>query len=134
MGASRALYGKFGDRLDLNKMMTFSALLCVAAYLMISLSASPILSLIGIGICGFSVGVMWPGTFSTAAGMMKGGGNMMFAFLALAGDLGCSGGPTFVGFIADAAGGNLQTGILVAIIFPALMALMVMGKKKNKEA
>ena len=133
MGTSRALYGKHGDKLELRKMMGFCALLCVGAYLMISLSGSPVLSLIGIGICGFSVGVMWPGTFSTAAGVMKGGGNAMFAFLALAGDLGCSGGPTFVGLVAEAVGDNLKLGILAAVFFPALMALLVFLRKQKKE-
>ena len=133
MGTSRALYGKFGDKLELRKMMGFCALLCVASYLLISLSGSPVLALVGIGICGFSVGVMWPGTFSTAAAVMKGGGNMMFAFLALAGDLGCSGGPTFVGFVAEALGDNLKLGILAAVFFPLLMAALVFLRKQKKE-
>ncbi|MBP3541196.1 MAG: MFS transporter [Clostridia bacterium] len=134
MGTSRALYGKYGDKLELRKMMGFCALLCVASYLMISLTKSPIWALVGIGICGFSVGVMWPGSFSTAAATMKGGGNAMFAFLALAGDLGCSGGPTFVGLVAGAASDNLKIGILAAVVFPLLMATLVFGRKKEKEA
>ena len=58
----------------------------------------------------------------------------MFAFLALAGDLGCSAGPSLAGFVSEKAGGNLSTGILTAIIFPILMActlLLLHGKKRK---
>lgn len=123
MGTSRFIYGKWGDKINLNKFMVYSGILCVLSYLMISLSPLPILSLIGCGICGFSVGILWPGTFSIAARDIKGGGTAMFAFFALAGDLGCAGGPTFVGFISGTFSDNLKIGILAALIFPVLLLL-----------
>ena len=123
MGSSRLLYGKYGEKLNLRKAMLLSSLLCIAAYLLISLSPMPFLSLLGCGICGFSVGIMWPGAFSIASASLKRGGTLLFAMLALAGDLGCSGGPTFVGLIAEACGGKLQTGILAAVVFPIVMIL-----------
>lgn len=122
MGASRLVYGKYGERLVLEKFMTCSGLLCIAAYLLISLSPWPFFGLLGCGICGLSVGILWPGTFSMASAAVRGGGTAMFALLALAGDLGCAGGPTLVGLISDACGGNLQAGILAAIIFPVILS------------
>ena len=76
----------------------------------------------GCGLCGLSVGIMWPGTFSLAAQRCPAGGTPMFALFALAGDLGCSSGPTLVGLVADAAGG-LKAGLTAALIFPALLLL-----------
>ena len=121
MGTARAVYGKLAGRINTQKCMLASALLCVFSYLCIALVPVPALGLIGCGICGFSVGIMWPGTFSRAASALPAGGTMMFALLALAGDLGCSGGPTFAGLIASAAGDDLKKGILAAVIFPLIM-------------
>lgn len=121
MGTSRLIYGKWGDKFDLDKFMRFSGFLCLFSYLVISLSLHPVLGLLGCGLCGLSVGILWPGAFSMAAANIPGGGTAMFAFLALAGDLGCMGGPTFVGFISGAFDDNLKIGILAAVIFPLLL-------------
>ena len=126
MATSRLLYGKFGAKIDLNKAMMASALLCVVSYLLIGLTNSPVLDLVGVGLCGLAVGIFWPGTFSTAAASLRGGGTAMFALMALAGDLGCSGGPTLAGAIAGAFGDNLRLGILCALAFPALMILGIL--------
>lgn len=126
MGTARAIYGKCADRIDTDKFMLGSALLCAAAYLCISLVPNPVFGFLGCGLCGFSVGIMWPGTFSRASAALPKGGTAMFALLALAGDLGCSGGPTFAGFIASAAGGDLKAGLLAAVLFPLLMAAMLL--------
>lgn len=131
MGTSRAIFGKFGDRLDLKKSMCISGILCVISYLLISLSPWAVVSLIGCGICGFSVGIMWPGTFSLSSESIRGGGTIMFALLALAGDVGCSGGPTFVGLISGLFNDNLKIGILMAIVFPILLILGLLLIKKN---
>lgn len=121
MGTSRAIYGKYGDRIPLRNFMLSSSLLCICSYLLIVLSPWPALSLAGCALCGLSVGLMWPGTFSMAASSLRSGGTAMFAFLALAGDLGCSGGPTLVGIVSDIAGDNLKLGILTAILFPVVL-------------
>ena len=126
MATSRLFYGKFGAKIDLNKAMMASALLCVVSYLLIGLTNSPVLGLVGVGLCGLAVGIFWPGTFSTAAASLRGGGTAMFALMALAGDLGCSGGPTLAGSIAGAFGDNLRLGILCAVAFPALMILGIL--------
>lgn len=126
MGTSRFLYGLYGDKIALKKAMSGSALLCIASYFVISLSPAAALSLIGCGICGFSVGIMWPGTFSMAAASLKGGGTAMFAFFALAGDLGCSGGPSFVGMLSESSGKGLSFGILCSVVFPAVLLIGIL--------
>lgn len=129
MGTSRLLYGKFGDKLNLNKCMFFSACLCVISYLCIALIPVPAIGLIGCALCGFSVGILWPGTFSKSSAAIKRGGTVMFAMLALAGDLGCSGGPTLAGLVSGNFNNNLHIGILSAIIFPAIMLLCLLISK-----
>lgn len=123
MGTARALYGKYGARIDLIRTMKFSAGLCVVSYLVISLSPWPMLSLLGCGVCGFSVGILWPGTFSMTARLLPRGGTLLFALLALGGDIGCSAGPTVVGILSSLAGGDLRMGILAAVGSPVLMLL-----------
>lgn len=128
MGTARALYGKFADKIDLKKFMLASSILCVLSYLLTGLTSNPILSLIGCALTGLSVGIMWPGTFSTAAASLRAGGTTLFALLALAGDLGCSAGPTLVGFVSNANTGQLQTGILAAVVFPVLLGICITSR------
>lgn len=130
MGLSRVLYSRKGEQLDLPKALLASSLLCVASYLLISLSPLPALGLLGCGICGFSVGLLWPGTFSLSAAVIRRGGTALFALLALAGDLGCSLGPTVVGRVSGLAGGTLQIGILAAVIFPLVLVGGVLLSRK----
>lgn len=134
MGLSRAFYGKYGERIRLDQFMIFSSILCIVSYLGISLLPVPQLCLISCAVCGLSVGIMWPGTFSKAASALPKGGTAMFAFLALGGDLGCSGGPTVVGMVSSALGDNLKMGILAAIVFPILLlsGIILCGKMKKE--
>ncbi len=134
MGLARAFYGKFGDKIDLDKFMLGSGGLCIISYLMISLVPSPVLSLLGCGICGLSVGIMWPGSFSKASVRLKKGGTAMFALLALGGDLGCSGGPTLVGYVAGLFSEDLKRGILAAVVFPVLLVASILVMKPGREA
>lgn len=130
MGTARALYGKYSEKIPLKKMMMGSAVLCMGCYAVAAFTQNPVLGLIGCAVCGFSVGIFWPGTFSIAAQAIPGGGTAMYAFMALAGDIGCSSGPTVVGMIANAAGGNLKMGLMAAIIFPVLMLLGITRIRK----
>ena len=134
MGASRAFYGKYGDKLDLNRFMVGSSILCVLSYFCISLSPSPLLSLIGCGICGLSVGIMWPGSFSRASQSLPKGGTAMFAMLALAGDVGCGSGPTVVGYVTGLVGEDLKRGILAGVIFPVLLlvGIALLHRRTNR--
>lgn len=133
MGSARAFYGKYGDRINLDRFMLSSSLLCVVSYLCICLSPSPLLSLIGCALCGLSVGILWPGSFSKASASLKNGGTALFALLALAGDLGCSSGPTLVGAVSDLASGSLKAGILSAIVFPLLLIVGLLWLRPKKD-
>ena len=132
MGASRAFYGKCGERINLDRFMVCSSSLCILSYLGISLFPVPQMSLIACAVCGLSVGIMWPGTFSKAAAALPKGGTAMFALLALGGDIGCSGGPTVVGLVSGALEDNLKMGILAGVIFPVvLLAGIVLCRKEE---
>lgn len=137
MGISRVLFGKSGDKLNLMKFMIGSGCLCLLCYLLASLSANPVLGLTGCMICGFSVGIMWPGTISICSKRLPGGGTAMFALLATAGDLGGAFGPGLVGAITQHAGSNLQKGMLAGCIFPLVLivSLLILGSinKNQKE-
>ncbi len=121
MGISRAFYGKYGDRIHLERFMIYSCMLCILSYLGISLLPFPLLSLAACAICGLSVGIMWPGTFSKASAALPKGGTALFALLALGGDVGCSGGPTLVGAVSSALGDELKMGVLAGVIFPVVL-------------
>ena len=130
MGISRILYGKFGEKVDLSAFMIFSGILCVGCYLLAGLGNAPALGLIGCALCGFSVGIMWPGSISVASKTIPKGGTAMFALLALAGDLGGTVAPTLVGNISQMAGDNLKAGILAGIVFPIGLVLCVLAIRR----
>lgn len=132
MGSARVFYAKMSERIDLNSFLIYSGILCVGAYLLASLSPVPALALVGCGVCGLSVGILWPGVFSLAAAEIPKGSTAMFALLALAGDLGCSGGPTTVGVLSGAFNGELKTGLLFAIVFPVVMIAGALILKRSK--
>ena len=133
MGLSRFLYGMKGESLNLIRSLKATSLLCILGYLVTSLSPIPLLSLAGCAICGFSVGLMWPGTFSLGAAYLRGGGTFMYAMFALAGDIGCSAGPGVVGIISQFTG-KMNLGILTAILFPLGMLILVSLLKRQKPA
>ena len=133
MGTARAIYAKFSEKIPLEKFMLACAGLCVVSYLLACLSGSPVLSFLGCALCGFSVGIMWPGTFSLSAASIRGGGTAMFAFFALAGDVGCSAGPALVGLVSDTLDGDLKRGMLAAILFPVLLIAAVFAKRHHEQ-
>lgn len=134
MGTGRALYGKYSDRISLPKMMTTSALLCIVCYLVAAFSKSPVMGLLGCALCGLSVGIFWPGTFSLAAIKLPAAGTAMYAFMALAGDVGCGSGPTVVGMAASFMDGDLKKGLLAGLIFPVMILIgMAALREKHDE-
>lgn len=120
MGVSRLLYARFSSKISLKQFMLGSSVFCILSYIMAAFSSNPILGLAGCGLCGLSVGILWPGTFHIASKSLPGGGTAMFAFLALAGDLGCTVGPAVVGLVSSEAG-NIQGGLSTAILFPVML-------------
>ena len=133
MGLSRVIHSAKGDKWDLRKFIIISTCLCLMSYMLISLVPNPVVNLIGCAVCGFSIAIMWPGTLSIAAKTLPRGGTAMFAILALAGDIGCSGGPTLVGFVSGAFEDNLKIGIIAACIFPIAILLCLFKGKLGKE-
>ena len=136
MGTSRLIYGKFGDKLPLKKSMIFTSVLCLIAYLILTFNSNAVLGLLALGLAGFSVGLLWPGTFSLASAALPKGGTALFALLALGGDLGCSGGPTYVGLFSSV---SINDGIRHAVIFPIILIICLLifisyDEKKKKKA
>lgn len=125
MGISRVIFGKYGEKLELMKFMIGSGLLCVVCYLMASFSSNSMIGLLGCIVCGFSVGIMWPGTISISSKKFPAGGTAMFAFLAMAGDLGGSLGPAMVGRITQSVGDQIRVGLRVGLVFPVVLVIML---------
>ena len=132
MGMSRSFYGKYGENIDLMKFMIGSGALCLVCYLLSALAPLPFLNLVGCAVCGFSVGIMWPGTISIASKKIPLGGTAMFALLAMAGDLGGSVGPGIVGFVTQNANDNLKVGMLAGCVFPTVLVLSVLLLKRKQ--
>lgn len=133
MGAARVLCARISSRVDLRKIMLLSGILCMGCYLLTTLAALPALGMAGCALCGFFVGIMWPGTLSISSQICPAGGTAMFAFLALAGDFGGTVGPMMVGVVSDLADGNLKKGLLAAVVFPAALALGLAALQNKKE-
>lgn len=134
MGVARLLYGKMSARLNLVRTMLLSGLLCGICYLVASLAPHPLMGLVGCALCGLAVGIMWPGSLSLASQKCPLGGTAMFAFLALAGDLGATVSPTLVGYVADLTDGSLKSGLLVASAFPVLLIISLLLIEKKRHA
>ena len=131
MGGGRAYFGAKDRGIPMEKLITASGLLCIASYLLTVFSPWPLASLLGCGLCGLSVAIFWPGVFSLCSAAFPRGGTAMFAILALAGDLGCAGGPTLVGFVSGAAGGELKAGLLCAIVFPIALVIALTALRRT---
>ena len=133
MGSGRVLHAHVAERFSLTGYLGACACLCIVSYLVVTFSPLPAISLAACGVCGLSVAAMWPGTFSISSKVCPQGGTTIFALLALAGDIGCSAGPTTVGFVSSALRDNLKLGLLSAIIFPVLMLFgLAMCRKYEK--
>lgn len=132
MGCSRVWYGKYGEKVNLSGFMIASGILCLVSYLLAALSVRPVMGLVGCMLCGFSVGIMWPGSLSLSSAGLPKGGTALFALLALGGDLGAAVGPVLVGNVSHVLGENIQAGILAGVCFPVLLAASVLLLRKNR--
>ncbi|HBL40860.1 MAG TPA: MFS transporter [Ruminococcaceae bacterium] len=134
MGISRVFYSKKGEKIRLSSYMALSGALCVVGYAVTVLAPHPVLSLAGCMLCGLAVGIMWPGTFSMAVKAIPLGGTPMFALLALAGDIGCTSGPSLTGQLSSAFGSDLRVGFAFAAVFPLLMLILALACRKREKA
>ena len=132
MGICRTLFGKYGQKVNLSRFMVASGCLCVVCYILASLIENPVVGLIGCILCGFSVGIMWPGTLSITSRKFPAGGTTMFALLAMAGDLGGSIGPGIVGRVSQLSGDNIRMGIAAGLAFPILLVLGLLAFDRLK--
>lgn len=134
MGISRVFYGKFGEKIPLKTFISGSSLLCIISYLITVFSPYPGFALLGCALTGLSVGIMWPGAFSLSTHYCPSGGTAMFAYLALAGDIGCGSGPYLVGKISSIFQQNVKNGLLASLLFPilALYLIRILHKYKGK--
>jgi fucose permease len=134
MGLARVLFGMQKDGRDerrrLSGILLGAGILCILSYLVTVFSPWPLVSLAGCALCGFSVGVMWPGTFSLASRIFPLGGTTLFAVLALAGDVGCAAGPGLVGTVMNRT--TLKAGLLTAIVFPLILAAGCLILRRNR--
>ena len=134
MGISRVIYGKYGEKLELTNYMLGSGVLCLLCYLLAALSHNPILGLVGCIVCGFSVGIMWPGTISILSKRLPAGGTALFAFLAMAGDIGGALGPGVVGLVTQQHADDLKAGLLAACVFPVVLIVVILGIRGMKKS
>lgn len=132
MGLARLLYGKYSDRLPLEPLLMLGCLLCIASYLLAAFVTLPIFAFLGCALCGFSVGIFWPGILSRAVARLP-NGISLFALMAIAGDLGCLAGPSVAGVIADAFGGELRWAFCFAIVFPLINFIALFSQRKKKK-
>jgi len=134
MGTARILYAAVSRRLSLHRYMTVCALLCTLTYLIAALSPLPVISLIGCAACGYTIAVLWPGTYSLSAARMPHGGVRMFAMLALAGDLGGIVGPFIASSIATRFNDDLRPAFLFSVIFPLTISVsLILFYRKHKK-
>ncbi len=136
MGISRVFYGKAAAKLNIANYIIICSVLCILSYLLVSLSPNSALALAGCILCGFSVGVMWPGVLSMAAGRCPQGGTALFALLAFSGDIGCFTGPSMAAAISEKFtinGSALKAGLFGCIIFPIIIILFTLILKVMKD-
>lgn len=148
MGLARTIYGLYGAKLNLHRIMTLSSILAIITYLITVFAKNPIISLLSCSINGLAAGIMWPGTLSLCSQNCKEASPAMFAFLAVGGDIGCTLGPSIVGYVSafteklklpvsnpfiyatDSTGLGLKCGLLIIAIVPSIMLIVLKKLKK----
>lgn len=135
MAISRVFYGRQGHKVDLHRFIIYSCAACIAGYAIAVLAPHPALALAGCALCGLSVGIMWPGTFSIAAEECPQGGTVLWAMLALAGDVGCAAGPGTVSWVSAALPAwGLKAGLAAAVLFPVVMLVVSLERMRHTKA
>lgn len=129
MGIGRVVFGAAAGRFSVKRALIVNNILCFLCYITVAVIPSPVPALLACALCGFSVSLSWPGTYSMASSRFPTGGTLMFGIFAFCGDFGCSTGPWLLGAVADAF--SLNTGFLVCSIFPAIMVITALLLKEN---
>nr|WP_307993028.1 MFS transporter [uncultured Niameybacter sp.] len=126
MGIGRMAYGMWGSKINLNRALLGSGVLCVICYAITIFATNPFISLLGCALCGLAVSLMWPGTFSLTTATYPRGGTIMFGMLAVFGDIGAALGPWVAGLVSDVIELGLKAGLLAGMIFPILLVLGIL--------
>lgn len=134
MGTGRVVFSKVSNKVSTKSYLIFSSILCIFSYIIASLSSNSVISLIGCALCGFAVSAMWPATISLTSKQNPNGGTALFAILAVAGDIGCTAGPTVIGTITDTMDGDIKKGLIFGAIFPALIIFGLLFQRDKKQA
>lgn len=152
LGLSRLFSSATAKKIKLSHFMAFGAAAAILGYFILSVSTIPVLSLSMCALTGFAVGMLWPGTLVFAAERFSRAGAWLFAFLAVAGDLGSAFGPWFSGLLSDRAAEirvlsdlsarlgmtgeeiGMRAGMAFSLIYPVitLICIMIYIKKTNK--
>lgn len=135
MGISRVIYAKYSEKLNLSNYIAFCGILCIISYLVMVFVPDKYIALAAVGVVGFSVGIMWPGTLSLVSLKFPLGGTVMFAYLAIFGDIGCTTGPALAAAVSENAvllGSPLKAGILACVVFPATVVVLTLLLKKMR--
>jgi fucose permease len=131
MGLGRILFGLFSTKLSIRKALIANNILCTLCYLTVGLCDIPFLSLISCALCGFSVSLSWPGTYSLASSYFGKANTIIFSVFALCGDFGCSTGPWLLGFVADNI--SFKSGFVVSSLFPLIMIFVALFLLEEKD-
>ena len=129
MGVGRLFYGSYGAKIKIEKVMLLCGIMCLVAYIALSLEVGASVKLAAMALCGLSVSVMWPGTISITAARFKGSGTAVFALLAAAGDIGCSLGPWIFGLIAERH--SMSFGFIVSAVYPVIIVAVILVALKR---
>ena len=68
LGLARLLYGLYGSKIDISRVLTLGAAVSVVCYLTVALSPlRRALNVAACAVCGFAAGLLWPGTLVLAS-------------------------------------------------------------------
>lgn len=132
MGTGRIIFSAISKKVRIEDYLIVSAVGCIASYMLACLTPVPVISLAGCALCGLAVSAMWPATISFTTKVIPNATTAMFALLAVAGDIGCTSGPTIIGFVTDAFGGDLKKGLIFSVIFPAIIIFSLLSLKRKR--
>jgi MFS family permease len=138
MGLGRLIYGRYGNKMNMNNVLVASAGAAAACYIIVAVSPVHAISLLACGVCGLAASLLWPGTLVITAEKYPLAGAWIFAIMAAAGDIGAAVGPFGAGLVTDFTRGlpaalnwaarvglspdqfALRAAILLAAVFPIL--------------
>ncbi|AEV27879.1 fucose permease [Sphaerochaeta pleomorpha str. Grapes] len=134
LGTGRALFGHFGSKWNVRRLMTIGSSLAVVCYLVAALSPIPLVSLFACSACGFATSLLWPGSIVLSTRVFPLAGAGMFALLAAAGDTGAAIGPYLIGLVADHAPVmQLKAGLIAGSLFPFILIFLLLGQKRMEK-